>query len=338
MTVGMLMPAVLSGCAADAEECAPAYTIHASMPDVSRTTLGDPTETGYRTTWTSGDAIGVFSDLAPTANRMFVTRQSAPTVDFTGTSNLTGSRFHAYYPYLAAAAFDGENLQLELPAEQCYGGEEHLLEYAPMAAFSRRPDELCFRNLCGLIRLQLSGTATIEEIRFEVLDGREINGRMTVRIDDDGLETSVAEGTGTIVLSGLSHTLSPRRVTSFFIALPAGDYRGIRVTIRDSEKGIMVRQATNHTLSVRRSQICSIAPFVYTPTGRLYEIGDYYEQNGVKGVVFDVDETGQHGKIVSLDEISGFFGYGEAIFSLTDRKDGSTNGPGNPWLATPHRR
>ena len=34
---------------------------------------------------------------------------------------------------------------------------------------------------------------------------------------------------------------------------------------------------------------------------RIWNIGDYYEVNGTKGVVFWVDKTGKHGKIVSLD-------------------------------------
>ena len=33
-----------------------------------------------------------------------------------------------------------------------------------------------------------------------------------------------------------------------------------------------------------------------------YKVGDYYNVNGKEGVIFWVDETGQHGKIVSLTE------------------------------------
>lgn len=34
------------------------------------------------------------------------------------------------------------------------------------------------------------------------------------------------------------------------------------------------------------------------------KVGDYYNQGLVKGIVFNVDETGQHGMVVSLDEKS----------------------------------
>ncbi len=35
---------------------------------------------------------------------------------------------------------------------------------------------------------------------------------------------------------------------------------------------------------------------------RTYKVGDYYERNGKCGVVFEVDKSGQHGKIVGLEE------------------------------------
>ena len=38
------------------------------------------------------------------------------------------------------------------------------------------------------------------------------------------------------------------------------------------------------------------------PEAKRYEIGDYYDENGKQGVVFEVWDGGRHGKIVSLDE------------------------------------
>lgn len=35
-------------------------------------------------------------------------------------------------------------------------------------------------------------------------------------------------------------------------------------------------------------------------TEKTYKVGDYYNENGMQGVVFEVDATGKHGKIVSL--------------------------------------
>ena len=40
----------------------------------------------------------------------------------------------------------------------------------------------------------------------------------------------------------------------------------------------------------------------YMPTSAPYKVGDYYNENGKKGVVFEVSADGQHGKIVSMTQ------------------------------------
>lgn len=46
----------------------------------------------------------------------------------------------------------------------------------------------------------------------------------------------------------------------------------------------------------------AVAPIVSQPVERTWKVGDYYNVDGRKGVVFWVDETGKHGKIVSMDQ------------------------------------
>ena len=43
-------------------------------------------------------------------------------------------------------------------------------------------------------------------------------------------------------------------------------------------------------------------PCVHQGTTPPYKVGDYYNVNGMQGVVFEVWDDGRHGKIVSLDE------------------------------------
>ena len=47
---------------------------------------------------------------------------------------------------------------------------------------------------------------------------------------------------------------------------------------------------------------CLYAWKVSQPVERTWKVGDYYNVDGKEGVVFWVDETGKHGKIVSLDQ------------------------------------
>lgn len=302
------------------------FTICASTPEATRTSLGEATAAGYKTIWMAGDAIGLCSDAEPAANRMFVTRQSAPSATFNGTDDVSGEEFFAYYPYSSQTTFSEGSFSIELPSEQRYTDDEHLLEYVPMVARSRTADMLHFAHCLGLVRLQLSGDATIEAVRFETLDGQPICGVMQSEPTlDGGVVTELTEGGSAVTLSSLSAQLSDRRVSSFLIAVPEGDYHGIRFTVRDAERNIMVRQASDFTLRVRRSRIASIAPMTYIPTGHVYAVGDLYDDGTKRGIVFDVDASGEHGKIVSLDETSGVFGGGRSILNLTDANDGQAN-------------
>ena len=75
-------------------------------------------------------------------------------------------------------------------------------------------------------------------------------------------------------------------------------------------------------------------PKPVVPEAKTYNIGDYYNENGKQGVVFDVWDGGRHGKIVSLDETNGVWdsrvkydgGYKNGTRTYTDSKsDGKAN-------------
>ena len=302
------------------------FTVCASMPEATRTSLGETTANGYKTTWMAGDAIGLFSDTDPSVNRMLVTYQSAPSVTFSGVGAVAGNEYFAYYPYSPDATFSDGVFSLEMPSEQRCTDDDHLLEYVPMVARSRTADQLHFAHCCGMVRLQLLGNATIEKVVFETLDGRPLCGTLHVTTSVNGdIHTELVGGGSSVTLCGLSKTLSDRRVSSFLIAVPEGEYHGIRFSIQDSEKNVMNLQASDFTMQVHRSHILSIPPAVYAPTERIYEVGDLYDDGAMRGIVFEVDASGEHGKIVSLDETSGFFGGGRNVLNLTDANNGLVN-------------
>ncbi|MBR4029722.1 MAG: DUF1566 domain-containing protein, partial [Alistipes sp.] len=71
-----------------------------------------------------------------------------------------------------------------------------------------------------------------------------------------------------------------------------------------------------------------------TTTSGPYKVGDYYNENGRRGVVFEVWDGGRHGKIVSLDETKGVWdsrvtwdgGYKNGTRTYADSKsDGKAN-------------
>ena len=60
-------------------------------------------------------------------------------------------------------------------------------------------------------------------------------------------------------------------------------------------------QVVSANVSVKSSSRPAV-PTTPKPVERIWKVGDYYNVDGKEGVVFWVDETGKHGKIVSMDQ------------------------------------
>ena len=71
-------------------------------------------------------------------------------------------------------------------------------------------------------------------------------------------------------------------------------------------------------------------PCAHQDTTAPYKVGDYYNENGKEGVVFEVWDNGRHGKIVSLDEAflqwcTDEQGDKKIALGLTNKSDGKVN-------------
>lgn len=112
------------------------------------------------------------------------------------------------------AVAEGTGVTTTLPAVQPFGGSGTFAAgISPMTARSTRADDLRFTSVCGVVRLQLTGTATIRSIRLTTLDGAPLAGRMrfewtaaggwTIRSVDAGHPSILLDcGAGGAALSG----------------------------------------------------------------------------------------------------------------------------------------
>ena len=60
----------------------------------------------------------------------------------------------------------------------------------------------------------------------------------------------------------------------------------------------------------------------FTLSAQTYKVGDIYDVNGKRGVVFEVSEDGKHGKIIAADIISEKMTWGKAMEWGKQLKDG----------------
>lgn len=66
------------------------------------------------------------------------------------------------------------------------------------------------------------------------------------------------------------------------------------------------RSVASEQSAVSETQSAAFEPVVPNPTPALlktYKIGDYYNANGKEGIVFEVDVTGRHGKIMAMHDL-----------------------------------
>ena len=79
-------------------------------------------------------------------------------------------------------------------------------------------------------------------------------------------------------------------------------------TVRVEEKAKIVNEEAWAKWHAERARTKNAVAFqrqntaVVKSSVKTYKIGDYYNENGKEGVVFEVSEDGRHGKIVSLDQ------------------------------------
>ena len=148
--------------------------------------------------WSEGDQIVAFMKTSLGA-RYQVTEESigessASFVEVsTGSGGVqTGNELEQnvlYYPYSSSVkcvkSGNDYALSVVLPSEQTYQQESFGNGFFPMAAVSRT-ENLTFCNVCGGIKLLLTGTQVVTSIRIEGNDAEKLSGSAVVTVYPDG--------------------------------------------------------------------------------------------------------------------------------------------------------
>ena len=251
------------------EETPALMKVHARV-DETRTSLGGPRGTEVR--WSAGDAIALWGEDSPACRRYAIDDRFAggTSADFTGEA-FESAVYYACYPYRPDAVAEGTGVTTTLPAVQPFGGSGTFAAgISPMTARSTRADDLRFTSVCGVVRLQLTGTATIRSIRLTTLDGAPLAGRMrfewtaaggwTIRSVDAGHPSILLDcGAGGAALSGGDPVV-------FCLVVPPGSYRGWRFTITDTEGGQMVRETSQAEVVLAANHIKTYNTIAYAAT------------------------------------------------------------------------
>lgn len=157
-----------------------------------------------------------------------------------------------------------------IPSVQTYVPGSFSEESFLMAAITNGLNDtgLNFKNLCGILHLQLTGTANVKSIEICGNDNEKLSGDATITISKGAapsLEMSESAGTTVLLDCGEGVQLSENEETLFYITVPPTAFeKGFHMVVKDVD-GRIDRVATIEGNSVGRSYIHTM-PNILTET------------------------------------------------------------------------
>lgn len=304
----------------------------------TRTSLSDD----LKVLWSEGDAIVTF--FGKTTRQKFVidsecagSNEGSFTKDSEYIHPGSGSTIEdniAFYPFCepSCKAVDGGYTLtgLILPEVQKYAHDSFAEGAFPMIAVTEDTGDydFCFKNLCGALKLQLTGTATVKELKLTGNAGEKLSGKAVAYGFHDNqnplivMQEDAKESVSLDCGSGVQ--LNEAAATTFIFSLPPVDFeKGFTVTIvtADGKTGTLSTEKKN---PVVRSRMLQMPVIPFEVSGPVLAEGDYYDEYGINhgpgveidGVIWAPVNCGYHetdykwGKLYQWGRRSGF-GYND---------------------------
>ncbi|MBQ7575272.1 MAG: hypothetical protein IJT26_01950, partial [Bacteroidales bacterium] len=190
----------------------------------TRTGLDD----GTKVVWTKGDAIALMT--ASTKDRFDLTAgANTGNASFTGSTSGTAP-FYAFYPYSDECRLNSGALEFKLPQVQQYVNKSFAAGVSPaLATMADLASGASFKNLCGILQVNLCGSGKIRKVEVIDLSGAPLWGDCRVVLDGKqgtSEQTMTVTGGSNILTMDLEKDitllLSTPRVLNFVV--PAGSF------------------------------------------------------------------------------------------------------------------
>lgn len=270
---------MLTACSTDTTEDAAQIVV----PDCLQVSIADEESrmqlSNEKTVWTAGDKVSVFykSDANQCWKFDGKTGDRSGTLSCVsqGTATTKMEKVVIVYPYSESYMItpSSGNIEAKLPAVQKYMQGSYGLESSPMIS-SGYYTQFALKNVCGWLKLQLSGTGTITKITLKGNNGEQLAGDMYINADDATVTLASAsvdndenqETGGTLVFEDSivreveldcngGVDLSGTTVTPFYIALPPTVFeKGFTATLH-FDNGMQKEISTSKKVEITRNHI-----------------------------------------------------------------------------------
>ena len=230
--------------------------------------------------WQPGDAIGVsaektvvyWEDCISYVSKFTSTIASkSESSEFTGGTEIS-NRYKAFYPYQPETLRDSSNIFIfSLPSEQRYVNGSFDPNAAPMVALADIGETFKFRNLCGILALQIKGEKSVKSITFSGNDSS--NNKFFVagnfRVDPYAEEPKAEfynSGISSVTLNCETPVqLDPTTATAFYLVLPPATYDSFSIIIATEDGEVMVKNGTK-PLTIKRADVVAAGALTYVET------------------------------------------------------------------------
>jgi hypothetical protein len=230
----------------------------------SRTQLGSAVAGLYPVTWSENDCISVNG----VASSAIVIAENKSTATFTFGGALT-------YPYAVAypAAAEGKVL---FAAEQSHTDGSFATGAAAMYGYANDAGALTLNHLTGILKIGVVGSKTLSHAQISTVDRTPIAGEFT--LDFTTGEVAATSASKEIIDYSFGEGLALTSTEQYLhIAVPAGVYNELYVTLYDTEGGVMYATVkANDEKPLTAGKVRQFTNAInYTPSESIFVIKDY---------------------------------------------------------------
>ena len=248
--------------------------------DQTKTSLGGEVGDSHRNlNWLPTDEIAVYNYDWSYSRFTNLNKETSEMANFTG-EGVERETYYAAYPYSRVNSWGGSwsELRIDIPLTQPYAKNTFATDVNPMVAKAVRNEVLEFKNLCGLLVVNLKGSEKVKAVSLAAYDeagmlakiggtyfvdmNYETEPSLTV-INDGMYETS--QGNIITVDCGEGVQINPSVATPFHFVLAPGTYSRISVLVTTVDGKVMIKEGRN-PLTIRRAEFVAAGALQYAET------------------------------------------------------------------------
>ena len=234
-------------------------------------TAGTPTtktvlQNDQKVLWTDGDVINVNG----VESEALVLDAPSTTATFT-IPGVLNNPFKAVFP----ASIYKDAQTVNLPAVQAYAEGSFGPNVSPMAAYQANANNLNFKHLCAVLKLNIEKGEDTDEIMYVEFSGKneeQVCGDFSINFEDATLEGASTAASAKKVRCNVYEEISSEGL-AVYVAVPAIEYQsGYTVKVVDTKGHFMeISKQSGETLVA--GKIYDMPAFEFAPTGTEFNVG-----------------------------------------------------------------